>query len=267
MIPSCYYFLAHEFICGLENQGYALAVKKGDVNGSNNQTTNMLVSSSERTILEDITSNQLIEKGSKFKIELSQKAFNSIEAFQHSLNFNPENLKVLKVVSTSLKDFNSEMYFANNEDGFCNIVWFDAINRSKEMKITLSLETLKDINSGETIFDLGKGKIPSVFYESQGAVGSVSLESRLEIEGKTEFVVSNPMEDKLVVFMPNTLEDIDLHIQLFRGDGSLILSQKARTFEGQLVISNNEIATLSSGSYFVRITSGNLSYSKSLIKI
>jgi hypothetical protein len=250
----------------IQNVGSAIAIKKGDVNSSNSQSTNMLQSSEERTILEDITSNQFIKKGSRFSVVLGQKDFDNIEALQFGLRFSQEKLNVIHVNST-LSGFNSDNYHFNNEEGFCNILWFDAIEKSKNLKITLTLVATDDINIGETIFDLGKGTIPTVFYESQGAVASIPFESKVTLEGENKLVVNNPIHDNIVVFIPTLEDNTEVQLELFKSDGSLVLSQKGVVNGEQFIVNNSEIAVLASGTYFVRVISGNTTFSKSLIKI
>ena len=193
-----------------------IAVKTGDVNTSAQNLASNLVQVRNAGLKLGIDDRQL-EWGKTYDLEVLADAADLV-AFQFTLNFNKNIVKILNIQSIDLQGFNTSNYAIFNDKGLATVSWngqnLNNLNQSKFFKVTIHAE--QNIKLSDALLltsDLTKAEA----YNISGDPSNVQLHFNRGINTAEEFAllpnVPNPFsKETMIRFTLPSESDVQLRI-------------------------------------------------------
>ena len=267
-------------IVNLENDRTldVVAIKVGDINGS--ASPNQLMQADDRGINENVllsTENQELSVGEEVLVPFAAKDFNTIQAFQFTLEFSKENLKFAGfekgvLENMSANDLNFSFHLDDwqaSENGKVTFAYASPVVQNFTIGAPLfylKFKILQKTNLQE-VLNITKNPTDAIAYDEFGKTYNIALTFVNNVRKTTMQVYPNPTNDNLFLdFSIEKENEITLEIYNSFGQRERIIFQNKKYQQG---ISKNKINLdgLSSGTYFIYLKTKETFLVKRFVKL
>lgn len=240
-----------------------VAIKTGDVNN----TASNFISNTIQTRqvgLKFLTENKTLEAGKTYEIDVTLAEADAI-AFQMTLNFNKNNLKLLNIQSSDLKDFSTSNYAIFDEKGMATVSWngnnLNAFKHNNVLKLALKAE--KNCSLSESLF-ASSDLTPAEAYTETGEASNI----RWEYSGTSDFAIlpntPNPFTSETTIRFRLPADD-EVNITIIDEIGRTIKSIKRSFSKGYNELPLNFDTPSVSGIYYYTLKTATHSATERMV--